>query len=810
MKKLIRGILASLILAAGLQVNVSAEELAENYTLGNSSLNILNGGIFSEEDSSIMNEIEQGNYSSLNIFPDHIYYVSGEHSICKVDRVSGERVELYQSDAAIERMFVVNDETICFVESGNAYSYNQETGERMSLRETGDIQSVIPTPYGMLYVRGDIFSWSLYAEDKLLLDSVYQYYTEEGSLVYTQDGKEYQIALERLFSTDFSSADITECPYEEVSEEEIQTHSVEEDGICEECLKNSKEYSEERYAESEKAAPGTAQEGGISAYAMSDLSKEQQQIVRRAEEQAQIEWTPLSNVKSWANEFTFESGKKYKGIPYGQPVYAKYVPYDASLAEFQNAVRDKNSKFYTDRSSYNETAPYYSSDCSAFVSWAWGLGSRNTTRTLASKGRQITGSSSEILYKLQVGDILLKAGSHTLLVEDVVYKNGQLVSVTTIEQTPPYVLRTIWGGQNSRKSLQSFVDYYKLNSNYLVYRSLNVNTENQNSSGNGNGVPVVDGVAAEDTNPHVEYETHVQSDGWQLSVKDGETAGTVGAAKRLEAIKINLKNLSNISVSYRTHVQTYGWMKWVSNGSLSGTTAESKRLEAIEIKLEGSAAKNYDIYYRVHAQTYGWLDWAKNGASAGTEGLAKRLEAIQIVLVKKGASAPGSMERPFIKGDTTNTVVTPPSVAYRTHVQTHGWQEWVSNGKTAGTTGEAKRLEGIKINLENVSTDGGIQYKTHIQTHGWGDWVSNGEMSGTEGQAKRLEAIRIQLTGSLANEFDIYYRVHSQTYGWLGWAKNGEEAGTEGLAKRLEAIEIKVVKKNESAPGSTERRFVKK
>ncbi|MBM6881440.1 hypothetical protein H6A09_12565, partial [[Clostridium] spiroforme] len=34
-------------------------------------------------------------------------------------------------------------------------------------------------------------------------------------------------------------------------------------------------------------------------------------------------------------------------------------------------------------------------------------------------------------------------------------------------------------------------------------------------------------------------------------------------------------------------------------------------------------------------------------------------------------------------------------------------------------------------------------------------------------------------------------------------------AGTEGLSKRLEAIEIKLVKKGETAPGSTENSFIK-
>ena len=103
-----------------------------------------------------------------------------------------------------------------------------------------------------------------------------------------------------------------------------------------------------------------------------------------------------------------------------------------------------------------------------------------------------------------------------------------------------------------------------------------------------------------------------------------------------------------------------------------------------------------------------------------------------------------------------------------------------------------------------------IRYNTHVQSYGWQNWVNGGVNSGTSGKAKRLEAIQIELKGSLASQYDIYYRVHAQTYGWLGWAKNGEKSGTEGLAKRLEAIQIILVEKGGKAPGSTARTFIKK
>ena len=80
-------------------------------------------------------------------------------------------------------------------------------------------------------------------------------------------------------------------------------------------------------------------------------------------------------------------------------------------------------------------------------------------------------------------------------------------------------------------------------------------------------------------------------------------------------------------------------------------------------------------------------------------------------------------------------------------------------------------------------------------------------MSGTSGEAKRLEAIQVQLTGDIAEHYDVYYRVHAQKLGWMGWAKNGESAGTTGYAYRLEAIQIQLVPKGSTAPGSTDNAF---
>ena len=282
--------------------------------------------------------------------------------------------------------------------------------------------------------------------------------------------------------------------------------------------------------------------------------------------------------------------------------------------------------------------------------------------------------------------------------------------------------------------------------------------------------------------PSICYTTHIQDIGWQNQVKDGEMAGTEGQAKRLEAIKITLKDLSGVKIKYQTHIQDIGWQDWKYDGTLAGTEGQSKRLEAIKIELEES--HKYSIMYRVHIQDIGWQDWRYDGEKAGTEGQSKRLEAIQIKIVEKQTSI---------------------SVNYSVHVQDIGWQNWKAEEKIAGTEGQSKRLEAIKIELLTNIKNLKLKYRVHIQDIGWQDWKDSEEMAGTEGQSKRLEAIQIKLENT--QDYSIEYRVHVQDIGWQDWVKDGEISGTEGQSKRLEAIQIRIISKENDSDLQEEPKF---
>ena len=299
-------------------------------------------------------------------------------------------------------------------------------------------------------------------------------------------------------------------------------------------------------------------------------------------------------------------------------------------------------------------------------------------------------------------------------------------------------------------------------------------------------------------------QSHVQNVGWQKEVGNGETSGTTGRSLRIESLKVHATGLDVPgSVQIAGHIQDIGWTGW-KDGTV-GTTGRSKRLEAIRIQLVGEEAINkYDIYYRVHVSNIGWMGWACNGAEAGTSGMSLRIEALQVLLVSKG-------EVPSNDGSaTTEAYITGADIVYRAHNQDTGWGGYTANGRTAGVTGQSKRMEAFDVALSGGNVGGSVQYRAYVAGSGWQDFKNPSDVAGTIGASKGVEAIQVRLTGRAAQTYNVYYRTHVSSAGWLGWARNGETAGAPGTGRNVEAIQIRLESKNSGAPGSTEDHQVNK
>lgn len=130
-----------------------------------------------------------------------------------------------------------------------------------------------------------------------------------------------------------------------------------------------------------------------------------------------------------------------------------------------------------------------------------------------------------------------------------------------------------------------------------------------------------------------------------------------------------------------------------------------------------------------------------------------------------------------------------PAVFYSVYAANIGWMDDVSSGEMAGTTGEARQLEAIKIWL---NSKGSIFYSVHVAGKGWLPYVKNGEVAGTTGESRQMEAIKIRIENMPG--YTVTYRVHMADKGWSDWVNNDAVAGTTGESRRIEAIEIKLIK----------------
>jgi uncharacterized protein YjdB len=289
--------------------------------------------------------------------------------------------------------------------------------------------------------------------------------------------------------------------------------------------------------------------------------------------------------------------------------------------------------------------------------------------------------------------------------------------------------------------------------------------------------------------------SHVGEIGWQQTLTDSMVSGTTDKSKRIEAIKIAL-NSTTIpgGISYSGYISDMGWQDFKSNNEVAGTTGQSRRMEAIRIALTGQVSESYDIWYRGYVQGKGWMDWVKNGQAAGSMGASYQIEALETRLTTKNSTALQSGTGLF--NPQNLSVPESYSLSYSTHLYNIGWTSGSKQNDIAGTTGQSRPMEGLRIdNINSAFGDISISCSAYVKNTGWVNDVTPANTCGTAGQTKSIEAIKLKLTGTAANKYDIYYKIHQSTVGWREWVKNDEQAGVPLSNTSIEAIVIKLVQK---------------
>lgn len=432
-------------------------DVNENFVLGNTAINILNGGVIAEDGNifyysdtqnggklikDVNNSttcISSDECKNINVIENGIVY-SDDCDIKFIHNDSSTSL-IHSACGYIDQMYVINNNYIYYLSCEKIFCFDIQKSTETEVLDYNGMCGFVPTEYGIIYYTGKLFNYTVYANGTMILKNVLSFYVDEDVLIYSQGHKDYQLTVKNAF--DNAQLDIQELQMND----EACLFSIEDDVEDDlEGITFIDESTSLEISEDEISCP------------IELFSVGSENVVKRARQQYEIKWTPQKDVvgySSWTSgkATTFKAKTTYKGIPYGQQVQSgKYVPHGYSLNKFIEAVNDNSGNFYKKRGKRVVTndkgvttnimdSPYYASDCSAFVSWAYGL-DRMTTTTIDSSSK-IKKVSSQSLYSAKVGDCLNKKGYHVVLITDLIYdESGKLTKVTIMEQTPPKVKKT--------------------------------------------------------------------------------------------------------------------------------------------------------------------------------------------------------------------------------------------------------------------------------------------------------------------------------------------------------------------------------
>lgn len=126
-------------------------------------------------------------------------------------------------------------------------------------------------------------------------------------------------------------------------------------------------------------------------------------------------------------------------------------------------------------------------------------------------------------------------------------------------------------------------------------------------------------------------------------------------------------------------------------------------------------------------------------------------------------------------------------VSYQVHVRRGGWLSWKCDGEMAGTTGQNRRIEALRMESPEST-----RVKIHMRGIGDREYrnITKNTILGTTGEKRRIEAIAIE-SEDKARNFHYAYQVHQKSKGWTDWSFDGEWAGERGGSLQIEAMRVR-------------------
>lgn len=247
-----------------------------------------------------------------------------------------------------------------------------------------------------------------------------------------------------------------------------------------------------------------------------------------------------------------------------------------------------------------------------------------------------------------------------------------------------------------------------------------------------------------------------------------------------------MKRLLDVSVSMLVVIALFMSQSWVVTAAYADYSIDGSD-DSSSFHLEGSVSNQVELISEGQESDAGSVDSEPQDAQQVLSGETNEADV----------------------DSASNDQIAVKNVSVSAHVQNIGWMDPVGSGKVAGTTGRGLNLEALKISLE---VDGAasqeqiadaVSVEAHVSGVGWQAAVGNGGAAGTTGQSRAVEALRVRLSGELSARYTVWYRVHSAEFGWLGWACDGADAGSAGYGRAVQAVQVAVLPKGDPAPGDT-------
>lgn len=516
-------------------------------TIGNTVYRIKDDSIvFGKNDTELVPaKFGSNNLNMLNNKMVFTCFDGNEASICSYDPMSDElRTILKTGVAEITHMYVVNDAHIDYLADNAVYRYDVGSGDVEKLSAPADVFSFVPTYGGNIYAAGSAASASLFFESTELLDKVTYYSVEENSLIVTADSMSYKLAIPDLLaycSNTKEGIDLNSImtPYDFYGTLFVSEILSLDGHNCEHCEEEARTAPMFR-----TVAPGAAEthhEEMRGEPVFITPNPRQQQMINKAAYIVNFTWTPKVSFDDYTSATLdpnaqptptprpdkYFAGQTSYGLPYSRPgkfdldkisVNGDRVPRYKHSYVFYGSIKTLDAckaEMETSGTAFNLAAARYRGkgygalyglDCSAFVSYTWGLSSANGSGTFygssfctceTTYGYQTTNYESAKfrladLAKLLPGDAFVSACNHAILVTGICKeKDGSIRYIETMEETPPSAIKkTYWNRSGNGSDTLNYLLNTKLapgkkkNGNgvvigyypYNIYRLKAVNT----------------------------------------------------------------------------------------------------------------------------------------------------------------------------------------------------------------------------------------------------------------------------------------------------------------------------------------------